>query len=54
MNGSIAFIHVPAAQLKYQASVTALRSRAVEVLCVMVMMEGGFLIVKVVDHKNYM
>lgn len=54
MNGSIAFINVPASQLKYKASVTALRSRRLEVLCVMVVMEGGFLLVEAVDHKNHM
>lgn len=52
MNGTTAFIHVPAAQLNYQPSVSALKSRALEVLCVMVLMEGGFCAVEV-DHKNY-
>lgn len=55
MNGTTAFICVPAAQLNYQASISALKSRALEVLCVMeVLMEGGFCAVEEVDHKNYM
>lgn len=33
VTSDITFIHVPAAQLMYQASVAALNSRAVEVLC---------------------
>lgn len=49
MNGTIAFICVPAAQLNYQASVSALTSAALEVL-----MEGAFCAVEEVDHKNYM
>lgn len=54
MNGTIAFIGVPAAQLNYQASVSALRSAALEVLCVMALMEGAFCAVEEVDHKSYM
>lgn len=39
MNGPLAFIRALAAQLNHQASVSALKSRALEVLCVMVLME---------------